>query len=140
MLRAITEQDLPTLADLYTAFDQKPDVEKMKQLLQQIAHIPGYHLLGVDVEGKLVATVTVLIMPDLCAQCRPMMIVENVAVSDVCRGKGIGKAMLKEVEEMAVKEHCCMINLVSSGFRTDAHRFYEQLGYTADVRGFRKFL
>ena len=48
--------------------------------------------------------------------------------------------MMAYIEAQAKIWQCDYIILVSSGFRHDAHRFYEAVGYTEDVRGFRKCL
>ena len=49
------------------------------------------------------------------------------------------KEWRKRDDEFALKNQCEYALLVSSGFRKGAHRFYEAVGYTDDVRGFRKY-
>jgi len=49
------------------------------------------------------------------------------------------RAQSQEIFEFAKEKGCGYAILVSSGFREGAHRFYEAMGYTEDVRGFRKY-
>ena len=78
---------------------------------------------------------------ELFGECRPFMVVENVAVlKSHCR-KGIAKQLFIELEEVAKSFDCSMILFVSSSFREGAHKLYESLGYGKDeVNGYRKRL
>lgn len=66
------------------------------------------------------------------------LVVEDVVVRDEARGTGIGRQMMEALDEFAKERNCLYAILVSSGYRTQAHAFYEKLGFTEDVRGFRK--
>ena len=46
--------------------------------------------------------------------------------------------MPEAVDAFAKEKNCAYAILVSSGFRTDAHRFYYNHGFNEDVKGFRK--
>ena len=68
------------------------------------------------------------------------LVIEDLVVSESLRGGGIGTGLMAAAEEFGRKTNCDYAILVSSGFRTRAHHFYEKIGYTEDVRGFRKDL
>lgn len=68
------------------------------------------------------------------------LVVEDLIVREGIRGGGIGRQLMMAIDEFGRSHGCKYAMLVSSGFRTGAHRFYESLGYDHDVRGFRKFL
>ena len=68
----------------------------------------------------------------------PFLVIEDVIVKMSCRGMGIGGKLMAEMDRFAMANRCQYAILVSSGFRKDAHCFYEKQGYTEDVRGFRK--
>jgi GNAT superfamily N-acetyltransferase len=56
-------------------------------------------------------------------------------------GKGIGKALMKRIEEIGKEMDCHYIIFVSSMKRKESHRFYESLGYDLDmVQGFKKYI
>ena len=53
----------------------------------------------------------------------------ELVVREEKRSRGIGKKLLETAKEEAVREGCVRIELASSTWRTDAHRFYEQNGF-----------
>lgn len=55
-----------------------------------------------------------------------------LAVDEKFRLQGIGKALLRSLEEYASEENCDFIRLNSRIEREKAHGFYEHLGYRCD--------
>lgn len=54
------------------------------------------------------------------------------------RSSGIGSAVMRWVGEAAAPAvGASMVQLTSDAARTDAHRFYERLGYVGSHRGFK---
>ena len=45
------------------------------------------------------------------------------------RGQGIGRRLLTEAEQWAAQQGCTIVRLSSSATRTEAHKFYEHVGY-----------
>lgn len=68
------------------------------------------------------------------------LVIEDLIVSEKLRGGGIGTSLMSAVEEFGRQTRCDYAIFVSSGFRKRAHHFYRKIGYTEDVRGFRKDL
>ena len=66
--------------------------------------------------------------------------IEDLIVREELRGSGIGTKLMDAIHEFGKTSGCGYAILVSSGFRKQAHKFYEKMGYTEDVRGFRKDL
>jgi len=94
------------------------------------------YFLAVAREGdEILGTATGIVCRALSM---PFLVVEDVIVKTACRSMGIGGKLLAELDKFAMANRCQYAILVSSGFRQDAHRFYEKQGYTEDVRGFRK--
>lgn len=92
--------------------------------LDQERHL---QLVAVD-EGVVVGYVLVLRNFD------PLMGKTNFWIDYVCvksedRGKGIGKALLKKVEEIAISEDVLFLQLTSSRFRTAARKLYVDMGF-----------
>ena len=56
----------------------------------------------------------------------------GIAVSKEYRRMGIGKALLKKVEEWAKATGAAGVRLVSGMTRKDAHKFYHSCGYNGD--------
>ena len=68
----------------------------------------------------------------------PFLVIEDVVVKEGMRGRGIGHLLMEEMDRFAAEKNCMYSILISSGFRQDAHRFYENCGFVDSVRGFRK--
>ena len=66
--------------------------------------------------------------------------IEDLIVREDLRCCGIGSQLMAAMDAYGRSQGCLYALLVSSGFRKRAHRFYEKMGYTEDVRGFRKDL
>lgn len=141
-IRKIQETDLRDLRELYKALcDEECDLEEMTYRFHLINQNKAYHLLGAEVEGKIVGTLMTITCHDLVGKYKAFMTIENVAVSEECRGKGIGKALFAEAERIAKEEECSYIYLVSGPTRTAAHKMYAALGYTDEgALGFRKYV
>lgn len=61
---------------------------------------------------------------------RKIIYVTYVAVDKNLRGNGIGRLIMNCAEEVCRKEDCQAIEFTSADYRTEAHAFYEYLGYT----------
>lgn len=97
--------------------------------------------MAVDPEtGTLCGSLLGVVFEDICDTCRPILLVENVAVLEAYQGKGVGRRMFQEVERWAKEEWNCHYEiLVSGNQRTGAHQFYRALGFD-EVKGFKKYL
>lgn len=64
--------------------------------------------------------------------------VNGLAVLPAFQHRGIGKMLMERVEALAGARNLSMIGLASGFQRTDAHEFYEHLGYQKLSFWFRK--
>ena len=81
-----------------------------------------------------------MVFEDICDSCRPILLVENVAVLESYHGKGVGRAMFQEIERWSKEQWDCHYEILASGLnRTGAHKFYHALGFQ-EVKGFKKYL
>ncbi|MBR1828876.1 MAG: GNAT family N-acetyltransferase [Atopobiaceae bacterium] len=58
--------------------------------------------------------------------------VVTLAVAPECQGRGIGRALLEGFEHVARERGGRFVRLNSNVVRTDAHEFYEHVGYACD--------
>ena len=68
---------------------------------------------------------------------RPYALVENVVVDDSSRGSGYGEQLMRHAMQKARAAGCYKFALTSNKQRSDAHRFYQRLGFRASSEGFR---
>jgi GNAT superfamily N-acetyltransferase len=111
-------------------------------LLEQIKLLnfnSDYYIAVADMNGHIVGIAMGILCQNICKPLSPFMVVENVIVAPSYRKQGIGRNIMLHLEKWAIKNKCGYISLVSQSKRTEAHRFYESLGYKHDD-GFQKFL
>ena len=141
-IRKLIEDDLVSLAVLYQQFwGEVSSLEKMRTTFQRLKRNPNYILLVADQQNNLVGSVMGIICEELYGDCKPFMVVEDVIVDKRQRRLGIASSLMKELERCASENNCNYIIFVTESERTEAHRFYESIGYKSDAyKGFKKRL
>lgn len=64
--------------------------------------------------------------------CSPVLFVEDIFVLPKQRGKGTGKAMMKELARIAVREGCDQMEWLVLSWNRPSIKFYERLGARLD--------
>ena len=98
---------------------------------------PRNRLIVAELDGNVVGTIQVTLLIDMSPRARDHMLIENVVVDASMRGQRIGERMMRWAMEEASRLGCDRLQLTSNAVNTDAHRFYERLGFVASHRGFR---
>ena len=128
----------PLLAQLSDALaDPAKMAEKMEKLDR---NEDCFLLVAEDTDtGALCGSLLGVAFEDICDECRPIMLVENVITDENYRGKGVGRGMFEFIENWGREKDCHYCILVSALHRTGAHKFYDAIGYS-EVKGFKKYL
>ena len=93
-----------------------------------------------ELEGRLVATCQLSVLTGLSLRATRRAQVESVRVAVDLRGRGIGRALMADVEARARAAGCTLIQLTSHKDRDRARRFYEGLGFTPSHVGYKRSL
>ena len=64
--------------------------------------------------------------------------VDELVVDKDYRGRGIGKKLMRRIEEIVMQNQCTQIELDSSFHRKEAHFFYENIGFKSRAYLFTK--
>ncbi len=139
-IRNIEYKDLESLGKLYFQFwGDKSELEKMQGKYKELENNDNYIFLAAEVDGRLAGSVMGIVCSELYGDCRPFMVLEDLIVDKNFRKKGIGKALVRKLEEEAEKRNCCQIIFITETDRHDAVAFYESVGYDSNKnRGFKK--
>jgi len=101
---------------------------------EQILRTDGLHLFVLEVDGVVVATTYLNVMPNLSRSARPYAVVENVVVEQSRRGTGLGKQIMAATLAVAWDAGCYKAMLMT-GSRTPAtHAFYVACGFSPDEK------
>ena len=129
----INEQDFRPLSELYQQLiPNEVSLSKMKEVFDRNRDNPNNIVLAAKIDGKLVGSLLAIICEMLFGQCKSFMVVEDVIVDESVRGKGIGKALMKYIEQQAKLKSCSYIMLVTDFDRVGSQNFYKSLGYKTD--------
>lgn len=122
---------------LHPDAEQPHDPRPYAEALEELAGGPSVVLVA-ELDGQVVGFGQLLVFRHVqhaggrCAE------VESLHVAASYRSRGVGGALLGEMERRAADLGCYRIQLTSNLERPDAHRFYEDHGYVASHRGFKK--
>ena len=135
-------RDIPKLNPLLSQLSGSlADPEKMAEKMQKIdRNEDAILLVAEDTEtGELCGSLFGLCFEDVCGECKPILMVENVVTDEKHRQMGIGRGMFEFIENWAKERECHYVILVSGMQRLEAHKFYDAIGYS-EVKGFKKYL
>lgn len=93
-----------------------------------------YRYYGVFVDGQLVSSCALTIVPNLTRSCRPYGILENVVTHAGHRRKGYATALLKETLAGAWAAHCYKVMLLTGRKDEGTFRFYEAAGFDRNAK------
>ena len=107
IIREMIADDIPELAQLYKQFwDEDSSVDTMYIQYNKLCET-GTHVLLCAVENeRLVGSVMGVVCGDLYGDCKPFLVLENMIVDKNCRNKGVGKALISELEKIAAEKNC----------------------------------
>lgn len=142
-IRPATADDVPEIVamladDPLGAQRESPgDLAPYLAALERLTSDPNQHLV-VAVRGhRVVGTLQLTIVPGLSRRGSTRSIIEAVRIHADERGSGLGTRLIEWAIDTSRQEGCQLVQLTSDNTRTDAHRFYERLGFTASHVGFK---
>ncbi|WP_226362447.1 GNAT family N-acetyltransferase [Pseudonocardia sp. ICBG1142] len=142
VLRRATARDVPAvvalLADdpLGAARETPDDLAPYLAAFAEVDGDPRHLLLVADDEGTVVGTLQLTLLPGLARRGALRARIEAVRVAASRRGDGLGATMVRYAVDEARRRGAVLVQLTSDRSRTDAHRFYERLGFTRTHDGF----
>ncbi len=144
MIREITTNDYEGLMRLYTQLHNNPFPEKdaaMTQLWNRILEDKDHHIVVAEEDGKIVASCVCVIIPNLTHNQQPYALIENVITDEAYRKQGLATACLDYAKEIAVRENCYKMMLLTGSKEESTLNFYLQAGYNKnDKTGFIQWI
>lgn len=131
-------EDLQEILALYKELnpgEDFSDLERFQPIWQQILS-PSLPMscLVIRQDGVIAASAILAILPNLSRNGRSYGVVENVIVSESHRRKGLGRRLMEECKRRCREQNCYKLMFLSSASRTEAHSFYESLGFDGDSK------
>ncbi|MER7760205.1 GNAT family N-acetyltransferase [Streptomyces sp. NPDC097619] len=145
-IRPATEADLPAivamLADdpLGATRESPDDLTPYLAAFELLRQDPNQLIAVADREGEVVGTLQLTVIPGLSRKGATRTLIEGVRVHASERGQGLGARLVEWAVEESERRGAQLVQLTSDATRTDAHRFYERLGFTGSHVGFKRQL
>ncbi|MEU6530935.1 GNAT family N-acetyltransferase [Streptomyces sp. NPDC046928] len=142
-IRPAVADDIPAivgmLADdpLGAQRESPDDLTPYLAALERLQGDPHQHVVVAVREGRVVGTLQLTIVPGLSRRGATRSIIEGVRIHADERGSGLGTRLIEWAVDESRRQDCHLVQLTSDKTRTDAHRFYERLGFTASHTGFK---
>ncbi|BCB87934.1 GNAT family N-acetyltransferase [Phytohabitans suffuscus] len=140
--RAATRDDLPAIValladDTLGAARESAGDPAYAAAFDAIEADPRNTLVVADRAGEVVGTMQLTYIPGLSHRGGERLQIEAVRVRADQRGLGLGREMIGWAVEQARARGCRLVQLTTDKRRTDAHRFYASLGFTASHEGMK---
>ncbi|EFL33368.1 transcriptional regulator [Streptomyces viridochromogenes DSM 40736] len=113
------------------------DLSPYVAALERLSADPNQRLVVAVRDGRVVGTLQLTIIPGLSRRGATRSIIEAVRIHADERGSGLGTQLIEWAIDESRGLGCQLVQLTSDASRTDAHRFYERLGFTASHVGFK---
>ncbi|MER6121163.1 GNAT family N-acetyltransferase [Streptomyces sp. NPDC001795] len=145
-IRPAGADDVPAIVALLAddplgAHRESPDdLAPYLRALDRLSSDPNQHLVVAVRDGRVIGTLQLTIIPGLSRKGATRSLIEAVRIHADERGSGLGTQLIEWVIEESRRHDCQLVQLTSDATRTDAHRFYERLGFEASHVGFKRSL
>ena len=120
--RKATIEDIPKLNPLLSQLsDSLADPAVMAQKMEKLDRNEDCFLLVAEntENGDLCGSLLGVAFEDICGDCKPILLVENVVTDEAYRGRGVGRGMFAFIEDWGREKG---MPLLHSRFRPEPHR------------------
>jgi GNAT superfamily N-acetyltransferase len=116
---------------------ERPGDPKYAEAFTKIDKDPGQLLVVAEEDGAVVGTLQLTFIPGLSRMGATRAQIEAVRVRSDQRGGGLGRMLVAWAVAEAKSRGCVLVQLTTDATRTDAHRFYERLGFVPSHIGMK---
>ncbi|HPQ45127.1 MAG TPA: GNAT family N-acetyltransferase [Syntrophales bacterium] len=131
--RELKKTELDDLLELYphmhTVDDPLPEKGVIEDIWQDIHESPNFIYFGTFVDGRLVSSCTLSVIPNLTRGGRPYGVIENVVTHADYRRKGYAGGILKHALNLAWQKGCYKVMLLTGRKSESVYKFYESAGF-----------
>lgn len=132
MIREINENDFDGLMTLYMQLHGNPFPDRTEDVMRKWRKVlddPDHHIVVAEEDGKIVSSCVCVIITNLTHGQQPYAFIENVVTDEAYRKRGLATACLDFAAEIAKRENCYKMMLLTGSKEESTLRFYERAGY-----------
>ncbi|MGX1618200.1 N-acetyltransferase family protein [Micromonospora chalcea] len=137
MFRTARPDDFTSVIRLYRQLN--PDDPHLgdgsdERAFARILATEGLHLFVLELDGAVVATTYLNVIPNLSRSASPYAVVENVVVDESRRGAGLGRQIMAGTLRAAWDAGCYKAMLMTGSRSPATHAFYLACGFSGDAK------
>ncbi|MDF2845575.1 MAG: family acetyltransferase [Herbinix sp.] len=132
MIREVENNDFDGLMSLYMQLHNNsiPDkTQKLIDLWNRILIDKSHHIIVALEDEKIVSSCVCVIIPNLTHNQQPYALIENVITDENYRNRGLATKCLNYAKQIALKENCYKLMLLTGSKLESTYQFYEKAGY-----------
>lgn len=140
IIRTASRSDLPQLLALYPHLnpaDRIPPLDVAERRFDGLQVYRGSAIFIGHVDDVLVASCTLIVIPNLTRGGQPYALIENVVTHADFRGRGFGKQILQAAVATAWEADCYKVMLVTGSKLPSTLAFYASAGFEQNKTGFQ---
>ena len=134
MIREARESDLLPLLNQYLHLHEErvpEDSLHLRTVWADILRDENHHLIVYEKDGEIVSSCVCVVIPNLTRGLRPYALIENVVTHPDHRKKGYASACLDYAKQIAQRENCYKIMLLTGAKDEDTLDFYRKAGFNS---------
>lgn len=132
MFREARSDDLAAVLRLYRQLHpHDPVLEEGADaaVFERILDAPGLHLFLFEVDGIVLASTYLNVIPNLTRSAAPYAVIENVIVDESRRRTGLGTRIMDRTLDAAWAAGCYKAMLLTGSRNPGTHSFYRACGF-----------
>jgi GNAT superfamily N-acetyltransferase len=138
LVRYINKNEMSDLLNLYKHLHRidapLPEKSTLSSIWEEITNNPILHYFVLEHDDKMVSSCTLSMIPNLTRGGRPYGLIENVVTHVDYRRRGFGTAILRHALEIAWKNNCYKVMLLTGSKDLGIYRFYEKAGFKEGIK------
>ena len=135
MIREAQESDLLALLELYLHLHEQRVPEQDTHVMavwQSILQDKNHHLIVCEEDGQIVSSCVCVVILNLTRNVRPYALIENVVTHPDYRQRGLASACLNYAKQIAQRENCYKIMLLTGAKDEATLHIYRKAGYNSN--------
>ncbi len=120
---------------LYMQLHDNPMPDKtveITELWNRIVDDKNHHIIVAEEDGKIVSSCVCVIIPNLTHNQQSYAFIENVITDKDYRKRGLATKCLNYAKDIALKENCYKLMLLTGSKEESTLNFYRKAGYNSE--------
>lgn len=139
-IRKAKIEDVHDLMELYLKHltmyppSEPQDIRMWEERIARFEEDKNYYLLVGILDGKIVSSVTLVLIENLTHNLRPYSVMENVVTHREYRNKGYASKLIEYASDLARNRECYKIMLMTGSKKESTLNFYKENGFSVDEK------